>query len=156
MSASEPPPFSVTRDPRSIDEVRRFAELAIVECDEHVREATAVVAVELAENMMKYGAPGSEPTVGSIAIACRQGVVRVVATNQIGAPDDVSVLARTIARLADENAAALYRSQLGQLMSAPQSARAQLGLLRCAFEGGFRLSYVIDPPALRIIAERRY
>jgi hypothetical protein len=154
MSESELRSFTVTRDPSSIEEVRRFAEHAICECDEAVRQATAVVAVELAENMVKYAAPGSEPTVGSVAITCRQGVVRVIATNRIGAREDVDSLARTIARLGTSEAATLYRSQLEALMSTPSSERTRLGLLRCAFEGGFALSYSTDPRTLRIIAER--
>jgi hypothetical protein len=156
MNKGELRPFPVTRDPRSIEEVRRFAELAVSECDEAVRQATAVVAVELAENMVKYAAPGSEPTVGSVAITCEQGVVRVVATNRIGAREDVDTLARTIARLGNSEAAALYRSQLQTLMSTPSSDRTRLGLLRCAFEGGFELSYDTDPQTLRVIAERAW
>jgi hypothetical protein len=153
MSKGELRPFPVTR-PCSIEEVRRFAERAVSEFDESLREATAVVAVELAENMVKYAAPGSESTVGSVAITCQEGIVRVVATSRMGAREDVESLVRTIARLGNAEAAALYRSQLQALMSAPSSERARLGLLRCAFEGGFDLSYDADPLTLRVIAQR--
>jgi uncharacterized protein YciW len=48
----------------------------------------------------------------------------------------------------------LYRARLKELFGAPNLARAQLGLLRMAYEGGVRLSCSYEGQILEIVAER--
>jgi hypothetical protein len=48
----------------------------------------------------------------------------------------------------------LYRARLQQLFEHPELPRAQLGLLRTAFEGGFRLTCSYERCELQIVAER--
>jgi hypothetical protein len=57
---------------------------------------------------------------------------------------------------AEGSAGDLYRARLRELFENPSLPKAQLGLLRVAFEGGFRLSYSFAPPQLEIVAERDF
>jgi hypothetical protein len=140
---------------RGIEEVRRFAELAVSYCDAECREATAMVATELAENIVKYGTKGASPFVGTVSIAAKADMVRITARNEVASARDALSVKQAIGQISATNdVMALYRSRLAKLFASPSLPRAQLGLLRAAFEGGFRLSCSYDPPTLSIVAER--
>jgi hypothetical protein len=140
---------------RGIEEVRRFAELAVSYCDAACREATAMVATELAENIVKYGVKGAGPFVGTISIAAEADLIRITAKNDVASARDAQSVKQAIGQISATNdVMALYRSRLAKLFATPSLARAQLGLLRAAFEGGFRLSFSYDPPTVSIFAER--
>jgi hypothetical protein len=148
--------YKVTPEPRGVDEARRFAELAVSYCDAECREATAMVATELAENMVKYGVKGASPFVGTISISADADVIRVTARNEVASAREAQNAKQAIGQIAaTSDVKAMYRSRLAELFATPSLVRAQLGLLRAAFEGGFRLSCSYDPPTLSIVAERR-
>lgn len=146
----------VLREDRSIAEARRFAELAIPYCDAACREATAMAVGEFAENLVKYSAQSAEPNAGTIAIRLEGDQVRIRAKNAVMSHEDAQCVVDTIAKIrASSNVSELYRDRLKELFRNPALPRAQLGLLRVAFEGGFRLSCTYAAPSLEIAAERR-
>jgi len=141
----------------ALDEARRFADLAVRQCSEVCREAVALAVTELGENLLKYGSQKDPAHAGTIAVGVEGDRIRVRAVGGVLSPDDVRSVAGIVGKLAasDPGAGALYRDRLRELFENPALAKAQLGLIRVAFEGGFRLSYSFAQPELEIIAERQ-
>ncbi len=141
--------------PKPADEARRFAELTVDYCDAEDRRATAMAVSEFAENLIKYGGPNPGSGGGAIAISVNPKVIRIRVTNQVVTTEDAATLQDTISRIAGAtDVGALYQNRLAALFQNPCLPRARLGLLRVAFEGGFRLSCSFDPPLVEIVAER--
>lgn len=110
---------------------------------------------ELAENVVKYGVAGADGIVGTVTIALwpKKTVIRTANMAQWagGAHEVVS----TIMRLSSATSVReLYIQRLQQLVTGEGLAQTRLGLLRVAYEGGFRLSYRHDAPRLEVAAER--
>jgi hypothetical protein len=146
--------WHVRREPRAIVDAMRFAELAVPYCDAECQRATSMAIAELAENLLKY-APAEGRDAGTIAIVIKDGVVRLRVMNVADRAEDARQARETINRLASvPNIAELYRQRLAELLKNPGLPRAQLGLLRIAFEGGFKLSCSYKPPSVEIVAER--
>jgi hypothetical protein len=160
MSAAEPGSLAersctIAREQSSIDDARRFAELALTYCEPACREAASMAVSEFAENLVKYSSSKRGMKAGTIAISAEGGRVRIRARNDVGAQDDAQAVLATISKLAASGTAKdLYRARLSELFSNPSLPRAQLGLLRIAFEGSFRLSCSYVAPVLEITAER--
>ena len=147
--------WKVRREARAVAEARRFAELAISSCSADCRRATSMVVAELTENLLKYGGNDDDSEAGTIAISVRAGLVRIRVSNVPKRAEDARLVREMIARISTApNVMQLYRSRLGELLKNPALPRAQLGLLRIVFEGGFKLSCRFDPPFLEITAER--
>lgn len=142
------------RQQQGIEEARKFARLAVTYCSAACQEAVAMVVTELAENIVKYGAKGQGPFAGTVAISVEGNVLRIEASNEVS-PSEATDATRAIAQIAEApDVKTLYRSRLEELFRNPGLARAQLGLLRVAYEGGFRLSAKYQSPTLVVIAER--
>ena len=143
-------------DARDVVAATRFAELAAACGDTACREALALAAFELAENIVKYGLANSDPHAGTISISVEGNVTRFCATNSVSAADDALTVIDIADRLAlpGSDAAVLYRERLSELFLQPALPRARLGLLRLAFEGRFRLWASFEAPLLQIVAER--
>ena len=148
--------LKVGRLSNGVTEAMRFAELAVGSCALACREAVALAACELAENLVKYGLDHPDPRAGVIAISVGANVIRVRATNAVRRADDAEQVTALVARMSPlkSNARDLYRARLQVLFARPSEPRAQLGLLRLAFEGGFHLSATFEAPLLEIVAER--
>jgi hypothetical protein len=140
----------------AVDDARRFAELAVSYCSPECREAVSLAVCELGENVVKYGARGSDAHAGTIGVGIDGDTIRIRATNRVGAPDDARKVAYLISRISQKGADVrdLYRNRLKELFTNPALPRAQLGLLRTAFEGGFRISCSVRGAELEITAER--
>lgn len=159
-SAGAPPrldrTMKILRSEEAVSEAVLFAERAVHSCSARCREAVALAACELAENVGKYGVQHADPRAGTISIGVRGDVVRITVTNAVRDPQEARSVMAIVARIAScESVAELYRRRLSELFTNPGAPRAQLGLLRLAFEGGFTLSATYDAPLLQIIAERR-
>lgn len=146
----------VARQGHAADDVRRFAELAVSYCTPECKEAVALAVCELGENLVKYGKPDGTPHAGTIGVSVEGQSVRVRATNRVGSIEDAERVAALVSQLgaAATSVQELYRARLQDLFTNPSQTRTQLGLLRMAFEGGFRLSCTFEAPELQIIAER--
>jgi hypothetical protein len=148
--------LKIVRRPQAVADAMRFAELAVSYCDAACREAMVLAASELAENVAKYGASNQDPRAGTISVSVAGNVTRIRATNTVASPDDAQRVLNIVGRMAAQpsNVAELYRERLRELFDKPGTPRAQLGLLRLAFEGGLRVSASFEPPLLEIVAER--
>jgi hypothetical protein len=144
----------VLRRPEGIDDAHCFAELSLVLCGSKCREAATMMMTELAENMIKYSDP-SATFAGTIALAVEGSRVRIAASNEVAASIDAERVARALARIAAaDDLRAMYEARVEALFENPGLPRAQLGLLRAAYEGAFRLSCRYEPPMLTVLAER--
>jgi hypothetical protein len=146
----------IAHSKQAVPEAMRFAELAVSSCDAACREAIVLAASELAENIVKYGVQHPDPRAGTVTVGVHGKVARIRATNAVASTDDARHVVAMVARMseASSNVAALYRARLRELFANPGAPRAQLGLLRLAFEGSFRLSASFEAPLLQIVAER--
>ena len=149
--------LKVSRLQDAVGEAQRFVELAVGICDRACREAVVLAACELAENLVKYGADHPDPRAGTLAISVQGNVTRIRATNAVQSTSDGRQVAALVSRISapTSNVHDLYRARLQELFTDPTGQRAQLGLLRLAFEGGFRLSASFESPILQIVAERQ-
>lgn len=140
----------------AVDDARRFAEHAVSYCSPECREAVSLAVCELGENVVKYGARGMDAHAGTIGVGIEGDTIRIRATNRVGAPDDARKVAELVSRISQKGADVrdLYRNRLKELFTDPSTPRTQLGLLRTAFEGGFRLSCSVRGAELEITAER--
>lgn len=140
---------------KSVDDAKRFAELAVAYCDAACREATAMAVSEFAENLVKYGTADATLKPATIAISVHDKLIRIRCRNAAQTETDARHVVKTISKIAAApSAMELYRNRLKELFDNPGLSRAQLGLLRVAFEGGFRLSCKYEPPYIEIVAER--
>ena len=145
----------VRREQKTLNEVKHFGELAVSYCDSDSRQAAVMAVVELAENVLKYGTPDASNASGTIGIAVNDKTVRVRATNVVGSQKDAERVVGVVSEISKApSVTELYRSRLRELFDNPKLERAQLGLLRIAFEGAFRLSCTYSHPVLEIVAER--
>jgi hypothetical protein len=115
-----------------------------------------VLAVaELAENVVKYGAHNHAAGAPTLAIGLQGKVVRIRVKNPVTSGTDARSVVDAVSRIASSpDVRDLYRTRLAQLFANPALPRAQLGLLRIAFEGRFRLSCDYHDPFLELVAER--
>jgi hypothetical protein len=148
--------YRLLRGQTSVDEATRLADFVGAEYDSECRQATTMALTELAENIVKYSAPSASPYAGTIAIGVHDDVILIRAmTDSVLSENDAEFVAETIAEIASTpNVTELYGRRLRELFDDPSLPRAQLGMLRIAFEGGFRLSCSFDAPRLEIVAQR--
>jgi len=147
--------YRVLRNKNAMDEARRFAELAVAYCDSDCRQAVSMVVSEFAENVVKYSAQDGQAVAGTIAIGREAGLVRIRATNTVSSHEEGRRVQESLTRIAvSPSVTDLYRSRLQELFLNPNLPRAQLGLLRIAFENSFRLSCTLQGATLVITAER--
>jgi hypothetical protein len=143
------------KDNASIADAMRFADLATSYCDPACREAVVLAVAELAENVVKYGAHNNGTGTATLAIGLQGKVVRIRVKNPVSSDTDARSVVDAVSRIASSpNVRELYRTRLAQLFANPALPRAQLGLLRIAFEGRFRLSCDFHDPYLELVAER--
>ena len=140
----------------AVDDARRFAEKAVSSCTPECREAVRLAVCELGENLIKYAEQNDATEAGTIGVSIDGPVVRVRAVNRVSSPSDAERVAEIVTQISrsGDGVRELYRARLIQLFQNPTLPRAQLGLLRMVFEGGFRLSCTFHAPELQILAER--
>jgi hypothetical protein len=146
--------LKLPRRSAAVEEARRFAELAVGLCTPECREAVTLAVCELGENLIKYSASADELDAGTIGVSIDGDRVRVRAVNHVSSTEDAQRVTEIVAQITESDIKELYRARLQALFENPSLPRAQLGLLRMAFEGGFQLSCSVAGPELQIIAER--
>ena len=146
----------IARDDNAVDDARKFAQLAVSYCTPECREAVSLAVCELGENLIKYAEKSGTAEAGTIGVSIDGPTVRVRAVNRVSSVSDAERVAEIVAQLAraGERVGELYRLRLKELFQDPTLPRAQLGLLRMVFEGGFRLTCTFQAPELQILAER--
>lgn len=146
--------LNLSRHEAAVEDARRFAELAVSSCTPECREAVTLAVCELGENLLKYSGSPDELSAGTIGVSVEGDCVRVRAINRVSSREDAEAVSEIVQKITVSDIKELYRARLQELFANPSLPRAQLGLLRMAFEGGFRLSCVFEASQLQIIAER--
>jgi len=146
----------IARRDNAVDDARKFAQLAVSYCTPECREAVSLAVCELGENLIKYAEKTDAAEAGTIGVSIDGPTVRVRAVNRVSSLSDAQRVAEIVTQLAGagDRVGELYRSRLNELFKNPTLPRAQLGLLRMVFEGGFRLTCTFQAPELQILAER--
>jgi hypothetical protein len=148
--------LTLERRDAALADAQRFAALAVTTCTPECREAVTLAVCELGENLIKYSGNKDQTHAGTIGVSCDGSKVRVRAVNQVTSLEDAKRVSELVAQISGSgiDVRDLYRARLQQLFEHPELPRTQLGLLRMAFEGGFRLSCSFAHSELSIVAER--
>jgi hypothetical protein len=148
--------LNMPRRSDAVEDAQKFAASAVDYCTPECREAVTLAVCELGENLIKYGGNDAEAYAGTIGVVVDGDTVRVVAKNRVSSADDAARVRAIVEQISGSGADIrnLYRARLHELFLNPSLPRAELGLLRMAFEGGFHLSCSFEPPELEIVAER--
>ncbi len=147
--------WRIVSEKNAVEDAMRFANLATSYLDASCREAVVLAVAELTENAVKYGSLHNGAGSATLGIASHDGAIRVRLRNSVHSRDDARSVMETVSRIAaSTNVNELYRQRLAELFANPSLPRAQLGLLRIAFEGRFRLSCDYHDPYVELVAER--
>ncbi len=136
-----------------IERVRELVAEALADESEELREASIMVASELAENLVKYGHGVGGMETGQVRIEVSPTAVTIVSKN--GAPPDRAASVQAVIRkMNGGDVAGLYLERLTEMASRPGESESELGLLRIGFEGGFSVTCTYNEPDLTIRATR--
>jgi len=141
-----------------VAEIRDKVRLILAGMTDHIVDSSEMVAAELVENAVKYGASiEGAPSVDfffEYNAADKKVTVKVV--SGIGAVGNLNKLKETIDTIKkSDDKAALYTGRLMEMMENPKLSESGLGLYRMAYEGEFDLDYDIKENVLKIIATRK-
>ncbi|HET6411628.1 MAG TPA: ATP-binding protein [Anaeromyxobacter sp.] len=115
-------------------------------------DSLAMVAQELLENAVKYGAPGAEEIVLSLRVEER-GVVVEVKSRVGGDESNVRAFGGAMQRIRDSSDSfGAYVERLQQAARRPYSGGSELGLARIAYEGRCALEFRVDSGYLAVSA----
>ena len=98
-------------------------------------DATRMVAIELAENALKYSDRG-QPV--ELSLSLENGEVVIQVRNHCATPEMVQALQRSLERLNQGDPFELYVERLQELKDHPDGY-SRMGLLRIVYEGEYRL-----------------
>ena len=147
--------WRLTREWKALDDVKRYLDQQRGFCHASCREASIMASWELAENVVKYGLAGADGIAGTVTIGLWPNKTVIRTENMAQWAGGSHEVVSTIMRLSSAtNVRELYIQRLQQLVTGEGVAHTRLGLLRVAYEGGFRLSYRHDAPRLQVAAER--
>jgi hypothetical protein len=139
-----------------IESVRTTVATQLADRDEDLRDASVMVASELAENVVKYGEPRPGTDSGQIQLNIDDQFVRVLSVNGVQAQQRVERLAVIFERLRTApDPLQLYMQRLQELLANPNQVETQTGFLRIVCEGQFALSHDYAGGVLTITAERK-
>jgi hypothetical protein len=136
-------------------EVRRAVLESLASHDEDLRQATAMVACELAENVVKYGlgTEGEEPYVRVEVLPDRIRVQTCNATSEAAARLVTEIIASIVQH---QDPMELYAKVIDESLLRENNGVSQQGLYRIVAVAGFTLSAGIrEDGRLEIVAERR-
>jgi hypothetical protein len=121
-----------------------------------IRDAAVMVASELAENVIKYGEALDGDDGGYVSIVPGEDSITIKTVNGVSSPARAAAVMDRIAAIqASDDVGALYASRMQQMLLNPSDVESQVGLLRIAYEGNFRLSCSYEARVLVIAAERK-
>lgn len=133
--------------------VRATIEEYFASSNEDLRSAATMVALELAENVLKHGADRGS---GLVTMAEENGEVVISSQNRVHSAQTAQAVRQRIERIAEKGARELYINRMLEIMQQPDANDSGLGLLRIAYEGAFQLRCEILGDRLRIQARRRF
>lgn len=113
-------------------------------------DAARMVAIELAENALKYSDRG-HPV--ELSMEIRDGHCVIEVTNHCGVPEMLKALREGLDRLENGNPFELYVNRLQQLKDSPDGY-SRMGLLRIVYEAEFKLTGKITDGRVTLTAKR--
>ncbi|MBN2737460.1 MAG: hypothetical protein JXR70_10805 [Spirochaetales bacterium] len=117
--------------------------------------ATSMVVSELIENAVKYGEENGECRSIDFKFHTESHRIIIQVTNPVRAKDKLDIFKRHIREIEEStNPLELYTRRLQELMENPGIKKTQLGLYRIAYEGQFKLSYMLKDNILTVEAVR--
>lgn len=123
--------------------------------DQDISEATEMCATELVENAIKYGSGSALEGCIDFFLRVDSAVVEIVVTNSVKRILDVENVDRLVKQIKESgDPEKLYIDRLNELMESQIPGLSQLGLLRIAYEGRFRLAYTFENNILTVKARR--
>lgn len=137
-----------------VREVRQRIDRELAPLPDDLRRATQMVASELLENAIKYGAPVPDCPEIRFLLRVDADRIQLAVSNGIRSPRELKRLGEGLEALAEaDDPETLYRKRLERLLTAP-GGRSQLGLVRICFEGGFTLGSSLSGDILTVTASR--
>ncbi len=140
--------------------IRDKVETSLLLYPEELRDACRITVSELIENAVKYGTAIDKNLGITFDFTVDDRCIAIVVVNKIYDQKDYEAFRQHLDQIqASENPKELYYQRLQFLLDHPEQDRAQLGLLRIAYEGKFVLNYyynkndgVVTITAVRMIA----
>lgn len=135
-------------------DIRATLSVELAHLEPHLLDAIAMTVSELAENIVKFGAPPSEG-LPRLELETTANDVRVRSENTVRSLEDAEFVLSTIERIrSHENPTALFAQSIEESMDRPRSGSRQ-GFYQIAAVAGFRLQGQLVGERLVVVAERR-
>lgn len=135
--------------------VRQQVEAALAGQSEELRSAAVMVASELVENAIKYGASIPALQWAKFRFDMTDEHIQIQVENGLTDPKALAALSQIVAPMTSAAACEqLYVSRLHELLANPSETN-RLGLYRIGYEGKFDLEYSYSDQILQMTARRR-
>jgi len=140
----------------SVGKIRLETGMLFSSFDAPVRDAAIMVASELTENIVKYGAPLDGEAVGFVSFEIQDDQFSITSHNAVSSDNNLDAVQTILEQIADSSdPRELSLSRLRELIEGKVTGPSQLGLLRVATDGGCALNHSYADTVLTIVAERK-
>jgi hypothetical protein len=140
----------------SVGQVRLEAGILFSNFEPAVRDAAVMVASELTENIVKYGAPLDGQPVGFVSFELDGDNFTISSHNAVAHNNNLQAVQALLDQISDsEDPRDLSLARLRQLIEGKIEGPSQLGLLRVATDGGCEINHSYANAVLTIVAEHK-
>ena len=140
----------------SVGQVRLEAGMLFSSFDAPLREAAIMVASELTENIVKYGAPLNGEPVGFVSFEIEDDGFTIASHNAVANENNLEAVETILTQIeASDNPRELSLARLRELIEGKVNGPSQLGLLRVATDGGCTINHSYSDTVLTIMAARK-
>jgi len=134
--------------------VRQQVEAALTNHSEELRSSAVMVASELVENAIKYGAVVPALGWARFCFEATREYIQIQVSNGLTDPRAYELLRRMVDQMgSEETCEQLYLARLQELVNNPLQPN-RLGLYRIGYEGKFRLACTYADQVLTMTARR--
>ena len=139
----------------SVGQVRLEAGMLFSSFEESIRDAAIMVASELTENIVKYGAPLDGESVGFISFEIQDDSFTIASHNAVAHDNNLDAVETILTQIEkSDNPRELSLARLRELIEGKIEGPSQLGLLRVATDGGCSIDHSYNDAVLTIVAQR--
>ncbi len=140
----------------SVGQVRLEAGMIFSDFAPAVRDAAIMVASELTENIVKYGAPLDGEPVGFVSFKLDGDGFTISSHNAVAHSNNLQAVETLLGQIAEsDNPRDLSLDRLRHLIEGKVEGPSQLGLLRVATDGGCEINHSYSDAVLTIVAEHK-
>jgi hypothetical protein len=140
----------------SVGQIRLEAGMLFSNFEPALREAAIMVASELTENIVKYGAPLDGQPVGFVSFELDGENFTISSHNAVAHTNNLQAVETLLEQIAkSDNPRDLSLARLRELIEGKIEGPSQLGLLRVATDGGCAINHSYSDAVLTIIAEHK-